>query len=212
MLQRNVRVIKPTIKSRFTAALIVCIGMLGCSRQASVVVLPEDDEWREGDLVLRGGESMESWAVKHQSSSIYSHIGMLHYDSLLGEWQVVHAVPGEDQPEYLKKESVTQFFRPDRAQCGAWLRLRCNDTIAQQAVQYALRKVEQHVLFDEQYLLEDTTRLYCTELIWRSYLAQGIDVSGGRRTDVPSLCSKEGKCIFPSDIEKSETTLFVKPF
>jgi Orthopoxvirus protein of unknown function (DUF830). len=212
MLQRNVQVIKFTIKSRFVAALIVGICMLGCGRRAPVEMLVESEGWRDGDLVLRGGESMESWAVMRQSRSIYSHIGMLHYDSLAGEWHVVHAVPGEDEPEYLKTEAVTQFFRPDRAQCGAWIRVNCSDSIARQAVKYALRKVEQRVIFDEQYLLQDTTRLYCTELIWCSYLAQGIDVSSGRRTSVPVLCSKEGECIFPSDIEQSGTTLFVKPF
>ena len=167
-------------------------------------------EWREGDLVFRCGWGMESRMVTAQGRSVYSHVGILHYDSARQEWQVVHAVPGEEMPEYVKTEPVTRFFSPERTMCGAWGRINCSDSIARQAVAYALTKVADHYEFDNQYLLEDTTQLYCTELVWQSYLHQGIDVTSGRRQDVPTFFCKEGKCIFPNDIEKSEATLFVK--
>ena len=61
------------------------------------------------------------------------------------------------------------------------------------------------------YQLSDTTSLYCTELVWRAYLHQGIDLSDGQRHDVPLMVSGDGECIFPSDIEESEQVLYVKP-
>lgn len=211
---RSVQVIKYLNKSRFVAALIVYIGMAmsACHSTVSRVEVSGQDEWREGDLVLRCGNGMESRVVTQRSHSIYSHIGLLHYDSLCGEWQVVHAVPGEDEPEYMKAEPIDLFFCPERAKNGAWLRVRCNDSVAREAVRYALTKVDKHILFDNDYLLEDSTCLYCTELVWRAFMAQGIDLSNGRRHSLPTVFSKEGEAIFPSDIEQSETTLFVKHF
>lgn len=210
MLLHSVPVINHHKKSRFAAALFVSLCLLGCVRQQ--VVHYETDGWREGDLVLRSGYGVESRAVMTQGSSHYSHVGLLHYDSLRGEWMVVHAVPGEEEPEYIKAEPLSLFFSPDRSRRGAWLRVDCNEETASKAVQYALDKVAQQVLFDNDYSLADTTQLYCTELVWRAFLAQGVDISGGHRHTAPIFFCKEGEGIFPSDIEQSETTLFVKHF
>lgn len=214
MLPHSEQVIKYLNKSRLIAALIVCVCIAagGCNSRRESVIVTGQDEWREGDLVLRCGNGVESRAVTQSSHSMYSHIGLLHYDSLQNEWQVVHAVPGEDEPEYVKKEPVSAFFAPMRACRGAWLRIDCSDSVAREAVRYALGKAEEKVLFDNSYSLADTTQLYCTELVWRAYGAQGIDISGGRRNIAPVLFCKEGEGIFPQNIVQSETTLFVKPF
>jgi hypothetical protein len=217
MPQRNVPVINHHKKDRLTAAFLVfvCIltaGGLTACRKASkqgVDYSSAQHEWREGDIVFRCGYGVESKAVTMRTSSDYSHVGLLHYDSLKGEWQVIHAVPGEEEPEYVKSEPVSVFFSPERAGCGAWMRVDCSDSVARQAVQYALNKVAQQVLFDNDYLLDDSTQLYCTELIWRAYQTQCIDVTGGQIEPVPTLFSREGRAIFPSNIERSETTLFM---
>ena len=124
---------------------------------------------------------------------------------------MIHAVPGEDEPEYLKAEPIAVFYGTERARIGAWLRVNCSDSLARLTTTYALQKVSDSVLFDNSYLLEDTTQLYCTELVWRSYLSVGIDVSGGNRHDVTRFFSAEGECLLPSDIEMSNTTLYVNP-
>ncbi|MBR6116014.1 MAG: hypothetical protein IKP93_00895 [Paludibacteraceae bacterium] len=197
-----------------------CIAWLcllsACHRPATTAV-----EWtgregfRDGDLVLRCGHGLESQAVTYQSGSTYSHIGILLYDSLQGELLVLHAVPGEakrGEPEYLKREPLSEFFAPTRANVGAWMRINCPDSIARKAADYALQKVRDSVVFDNDYLLQDTTQLYCTELVWRAYLRQGIDISDGVRSDAPRTFCREQECIFPSDIIKSKTTLFINPF
>ena len=198
---------------RIVLILVSSVLLSACSgKQTSVAIdLSDSTQWREGDIALRCGWGMESRAVTAKGQSTYSHAGMLHYDSTNGIWQVLHAVPGEDEPEYLKAEPLSVFYCHERARSGAWLRVDCSDSIARQATQYALWKIEQHVLFDNDYLLEDTTMLYCTELVWQSYRTVGIDVSGGNRHDVTRFFCTEGECIFPSDLEKSNTTLYVKP-
>lgn len=217
MLQRNVPITNQSIKSRLTAALFVTIITLltACGptvRHVSEVIVEGQQAWRTGDIVLRCGYGVESTVVTTRSQSSYSHIGMLYYDTHDSTWMVIHVVPGEDKPEYVKKESVYDYFSSMRAQTGAWLRVECSDSIAAKAAEYVHNKWKEKILFDNQYLLSDSTQLYCTELIWRAYNKQGIDITNGRRHSVPSMFSDDGSCIFPSDIEKSENTLFVKPF
>lgn len=212
---RNVRTTNNR-KSRLTAALFVlmCTILPACSgkqKPVEIIDLSDSIEWRDGDIALRCGWGMESRAVTTKGHSTYSHSGLLHYNSQSWTWEVIHAVPSEDNPEYLKAEPLSVFYGKERAKCGAWLRVDCSDSIAHQAVEYALRKVNEKILFDNAYLLEDTTTLYCTELIWRSFLTVGIDVSGGNRHSAPRLICAEEECIFPSDLEKSVTTLYVKP-
>ncbi|MBP5376136.1 MAG: hypothetical protein J6Y38_07385 [Bacteroidaceae bacterium] len=186
-----------------------------CTERQEIVVLTGLEDFREGDLVFRCGFGAESRVVADASHSTYSHIGILHYDSLTAQWMVIHAVPGEtvaDDREYLKSEPVKVFYAADRAFRGAWARVDCADSIAIAATQYALQKVEEQVEFDNDYQLSDTTQLYCTELVWQAYCHQGIDLSDQKRHEVPVFVCKDGECIFPSDIEKSTKIIYVKPF
>jgi uncharacterized protein YycO len=195
--------------------LLMALLLCGCTRYQEKVVLTGQDEFREGDLVLRCGNGAESRVVTEASNSIYSHIGILHYDTLQAQWMVIHAVPGEAErgvPEYLKCELLSDFYAADRAVRGAWMRVDCSDSIAAKATRYALRKVEERVEFDNDYLLSDTLQIYCTELVWQAYLHQGIDLSEGHRHEVPSLFSQDGECIFPCDIETSSKIKYVQPF
>lgn len=172
-----------------------------------------EEEFRDGDLVLRCGNGLESVAVTLGSKSEYSHIGILLYDSKEGVWHVIHAVPKEVPngcPEYIKNEPIGEFYSPERAIKGAWLRIKCPDETARKAALYCLQKYEEHVTFDNDYLLLDTTQMYCSELVWQAYLHQGIDVSDGVRHYIPRIISGEGKCIYPNDIENGSNTLYVK--
>ena len=195
--------------------LLTALLLCGCAERRDIVEVTGQEDFREGDLVLRCGYGAESKVVTEASQSIYSHIGILHYDTPTAQWQVLHAVPGEaeqGEPEWLKAESISEFYASDRASCGAWMRVDCPDSIAAAAARYALQKVEEQVAFDNDYLLSDTTQIYCTELVWQAYLHQGIDLSDGHRHEVPNIFSADGACIFPCDIEKSSYIIFVQPF
>lgn len=197
--------------------MVLLAGLLlaGCHGTQEQVLLTGAEDFRDGDMVLRCGTGAESRLIVQRSNATYSHIGILQYDSLAGEWTVIHAVPGENapgEPEYIKRETLADFFAPINAQRGAWMRIDCADEAARRAAEYCRRKADEHVLFDNDYLLEDTTELYCCELVWRAYLNEGIDISDGQRFEVPTVICKEGECIFPGNIENSKNTLFVKQF
>lgn len=211
-LARNM---KKLTKSLFTHGLVLLsILMVECTMRHETVVLTGQEDFREGDLIFRCGYGAESKVVTAASQSVYSHIGLLHYDEASGEWMAVHAVPGEapaGEKEVLKAEPLHEFFASERAEKGAWARVNCPDSVAAAAVAYALDKVAQQVEFDNDYSLNDTTSLYCTELVWQAYLHQGIELGDGQRHDVPTVVCKEGDCLFPSDIEKCSNIIFVQP-
>lgn len=189
--------------------------LTNCHKPGTAVEVTGQEDFREGDLVFRCGLGAESRFVTTVSNSAYSHIGILHFDSLHNEWQVIHAVPGEagkGEPDRVKCESLADFFHPDRAKRGAWARVNCPDSMATAATRYAWQKALRGVEFDHDYTLADTNRLYCTELIYQSYRQQGLDVTNGLRHGALSFFSKDSVTIFPSDIIESGQLLTVTPF
>lgn len=191
----------------FTLIALFSALVCGCSERKTFTVSEETKvQFRDGDLLFRCGSGMESKAVTSASGAVYSHVGILLFDSVKGEWMVVHAVPGESpkgEPDKLKVESLAEFFDASRAECGAWARVECDDETARSASRYAKMKADEGIEFDDDYQLADSTRLYCTELVWRAYLQVGVDVSEGRREAMPPFVGKEPTCIFPSTIAES---------
>lgn len=178
----------------------------GCAHKSKGVqscsVLYDTSSLRNGDLLFRNGHGYESRVVTNLSAGNFSHIGIAYHDGK--QWCVLHAVPGEaakGEPEYLKCEPVGEFFRPDRAKAGAHARIDCDDSIADAATQHALQIVRRKVLFDHQYDLEDSSSLYCTELVRLVYADCGIDLCEDRWHRIP--LQAKGPVIFPEDIWNS---------
>ena len=150
--------------------LVVFWGCTSKSQTASIAsVVINTDILQEGDLVFRRGHGMESEVViALDKIGAYSHIGIVVKDSVKG-WQIVHAVPGEQEsakdPDYVKMEDISLFFRKDRAICGAIMRLKGEAQKCKNASLRAQQLCNQQVLFDHSYNIEDTTKMYCTELI-----------------------------------------------
>ena len=128
-------------------------------------------------------------------------------------WCVIHAVPGEaeeGEPEVLKCESIAEFYRCDRAKAGACARVHCADSLADAAARHAMRLVERRVEFDNDYDLEDSSQLYCTELVRLVYADCGVDLCEERRHKAPIIA--KGEVIYPEDIWKSPFIIQKKEF
>ena len=195
-------------------AIALCAVALSCTRNPDAGGKIRDDlpldKLRDGDLLFRCGTSTESQVVigADKNDGVYSHVGIAISDG--GAWRVVHAVPGEssDGVDRVKVEPADSFFLTTRAVHGAAMRLQgCEAMAARSAAQWALSK--KGVEFDDDYNWDDSTRLYCTELIQRAYATVGVDMSGGRTTRV-SLPFFKGDVVFPSDIQRNDslTTIF----
>lgn len=163
------------------------------------------DSLRDGDLVFRRGIGIVSQAViTADKGGSYSHIGIVVKED--STWKVVHAVPGEPDykgdPDRIKMDDIATFFHKERAKTGALMRLSADSILCYRAARHAVRLYRSNILFDHQYDLSDTLRMYCTELIDYVYKQQGIDLSEGRisRINVPGLT---GNYLLPTDIQQS---------
>lgn len=161
--------------------------------------------FQEGDLVFRRGTGWTSRVVlAADRSGAYSHVGILK--RMDGKWCVIHAVPGE--PDFrgdrdrVKLEGVERFFARDRAANGAVMRVSDAPEEALQAAEKALALFRAGMLFDHEYDLADTTKMYCTELIDYVYKREGVDLSEGRRSKI-NIPLFNGYYLLPSDIVQS---------
>ncbi len=201
----------------WTAALLfcsmLCLTASSCSGSGNSddAVQYDTTVLRNGDLLFRNGCGYESKVVTNLSSGSYSHIG-LAYRTPSG-WCVIHAVPGEaekGEPEYLKCEPIGEFYRIDRAKAGACARVECSDSVAEAAAHHALQLVERRVVFDNDYDLDDSSQLYCTELIRLVYAACGVDLCEERWHKAPIIA--KGSVIYPEDIWQSPLLIHKKEF
>ena len=181
-----------------TAAVLITLATAAC---AAILILRHrhndcDDvtvpplpfsELRDGDLAFRTGRGNYSTILsmkKHHPDTIYfSHTGLV-VDIGGGRWRVIHAVPNE--PEFkgdadrVKMETLEEFFAPRKASHGALI--HTGTVFPRHLVDTAISYVDRKVRFDSQYMLSDSSKLYCTEFIWRLYKKTGIDLSEGRRS------------------------------
>ena len=185
------------------ALLIVVMSCSNNPHKSRTQVVYDTTELRNGDLLFRNGIGYESHVVTGLSDGKFSHIGIAYHDGR--QWNVIHAVPGENEEgdlEYLKCEPISDFYCHYRARLGGSARVSCTDSIANLIAEKALHIVNRKVVFDNDYDINDTSKLYCTELVRLVYLAQHIDLCEDRWHRIPILNTK-GHVIFPEDIWNS---------
>ena len=159
-------------------------------------------EIEEGDLAFRCGRGVFSRIVTSaEEEGVYSHVGVVVRDE--GRWKVAHAVPAE--PDYkgdfdrVKLEDIEVFFATDRAWSGCLVRPGVSDPERMSAE--AIRAARDSVAFDGGYDLADSSKVYCTEFVWRLYLHDGKDLSEGRRRYIRVL-GVNGDVILPEHLLK----------
>ena len=196
-----------------TWMMLALLALLGCQQEQERSIMPEDCELRTGDIVFRrGGSATSNVVLLADRSGQYSHVGIV-VDSA-GVMMVVHAVPGEPEyegdPDRVKMETPSRFFSSLNACKGEVC--RTHDSIAaRQAAAAALAFYQKGMLFDHDYDSEDTTQLYCTQLVIEAYRKAGIQLTGPptHSYDLPLLkCT----CWLPSDIYQSEEIYSVRFF
>lgn len=202
--------------SNFTnLSIIIIVLFAACSPQSEAAADISGIDFAEGDLVFRRGLGAKSRAVIiADPEGIYSHSGIVvKFDSA---FMIVHIAPGErengETEDCIKMESPKQFFSTDRTQRGAVYRLRDSLDIRSIAARQAVRLWHKGVLFDHDYALEDSTKMYCTELVWYIYQLAGKDVTNGKRSEVANMPVFSGSFIFPSDIYNNENSSLIYKF
>lgn len=168
----------------------------------------------DGDLVFRRGTGLLSHVVTSASKDgVYSHIGILK--KIGNEWFVIHAVPDEPDIEgdsdRVKIDSLSRFFMSDRAVRGMIARITEDTLVASKAACTACEMARQGILFDHDYNLADTSRMYCSELVEFAYRKAGICLSEGRRTQI-HVPAMGGTYLMPDDIAHNRKLKIIYSF
>lgn len=205
------------IIAKCSIVLLVALIIVGCgagngSSSADFELLQR--ELRDGDLLFRRGIGVMGRAVvAADDGGKYSHVGIaVRSDS---GWCVVHAVP--DEPDFkgdfdrVKCEPIESFYGEFRAANGAVYRSDLSNEMVEVIIDNALRLSSEKRRFDHDYCLEDTTEMYCTELVEYLYGRCGVSISEGRRTYV-NFPSMTGYYIMPSDLIRNEKLTFIYSF
>jgi hypothetical protein len=141
----------------------------------------EIPELCEGDLVFRKGRSLVSRVVlMNDRGSAYSHVGIVAFKD--GEPLIVHAVTGEPDEsgdEKVKCDTPTDFLDAEKASLFAVFRLAEDEKhLAKMAAQKAMAYYTMGLPFDKSFDFRSEDKLYCTELVWKAYLAAGVNLTG----------------------------------
>ena len=149
---------------------------------------------QDGDIVLRKGNSIESETVSLvDGNSKYSHIGIIALQDNIP--YVIHIVPDSlnSTVDYCLYQELTTFFAPKNARFGCVLRI--NETkkhYASKASKNAMKFYNKRIIFDKKYNMKSDSEMYCTELVWKAYHIDSLDIIEGNysASPIPFLTKK----------------------
>lgn len=197
------------LNNLFKLFLLVVLALsVRCSANHTVnnncVEIPVAD-FRPGDIVFRLGRTIQSNAIASQGAGGYSHIGILvEVDSVL---YVLHIEPSRQSSEKIKTEVLPEFFSSNQAVAGCVMRYSAISEPSKEVLaDYAKHLLDSDISFDHDYLLSDSSRMYCTELVERIYNRAGISLSQEKRIRLP--LAKE-PVILPSAIYENDSLVMI---
>lgn len=194
-------------KTLTPCVIIVLLSLMSCAPEKK----NRDYNYiNEGDILFRRGSSLTSRAVLLlDNEGIYSHIGIAV--KVNDKMMVAHAIPSDDEHDYVKVEEINEFFKPSNAVQGCVSRMSLNQSQKIKLNNKALSIVESKIPFDHDYDTASQDKLYCTEYIWEVFKAIDKDISCGKRQFVHVRFTKS-EAILPSHIFKNPHLLIVKSF
>lgn len=191
----------------------VCLFFLSCEHDKKDF-RTDESIYENGDIVFRLGDSSVSNAVMIADEySDYSHVGIIAYDQ--GIPVVIHACPDDVNTininNSIKKDRINEFFSNGNALNGAIYRIN-DKKKAVQAANEALRMYNEGIKFDFNFDANDTTEMYCTELIEFVFGKSGVSLSDNKRHHVNMPGINIDDCIFISDLTSSDKLQIIDSF
>lgn len=182
----------------------VCL-LLSCTKNKSDLKT-DLSLYENGDIVFRQGNSSVSNAVLvADEKADYSHVGIV---VLVNEVPfVIHACPPEiesfNSDNKIKMDSISVFFSTQYALHGALYRF-CDNNIAEKTSENAIQLYNDSISFDYNFDSNDSTEMYCTELVDFVYKKQNVALSGNIRHHVCIPGMNIENCILISDLQNSD--------
>ncbi|MBW6497879.1 MAG: hypothetical protein K0B09_05805 [Bacteroidales bacterium] len=143
-----------------------------------------------GDIILRQGFGVVSQAISEflNEEIRVSHVALLSKD-FKGEWQVIQSISQRvSEVDGVQQQALTSFVSESETNSIVVVRFRGyeNDPGLNMRIEQAAKDyLQQQIPFDHSFSLEDTTRFFCSELIWRLFLDEaGVDIFEKMNKDV----------------------------
>jgi hypothetical protein len=153
----------------FICAIIV--GMYHWFQTGSTKKFTTHSLLKNGDLVLRRGKSMESFAVYiFDKNRDYSHIGIVAIDN--NKPYIIHIVP--DKPDMVRKDTPEEFLSDENASHFLILRPDFSQQELKSVANSALQFYTDKLIFDNNYSIQSDSALYCTELVIKAFKKNNI--------------------------------------
>lgn len=147
---------------------------------------------KEGDIIFRKGTSAESYTVlmaQNNSNQKYSHVGIIHFNQQ-NLPMVIHAAPSSKKElNRVKLETIDTFWSTKNAIAGKICRKQLTPDQKATIQKHLISIIQNNVEFDDAYDLKDTSKLYCTELLYHAFKKAGIDITNGH-TDTLQVIKK----------------------
>lgn len=153
--------------------------------------------FESGDIILRQGTSFVSSFIARSfpGSHGMSHCGILVEDN--GVWKVIHSISGQiSECDGIRIENANSFIKNASENQVVLVKPKFiidKSEITANAWTYLKRKTT----FDHDFNLNDTSKLYCSELVRAVYLDAGADdvftyknITGKRIIDLTSFFNK----------------------
>lgn len=194
--------------------IFILITICSACRKSKEDALADKDGIEPGDVVFRLGDSPESNAIMvADPMADYSHVGIVV--NRKGKNMVIHACPTDHfeitDSNCVRMDSPETFFSNRNCLQGAIYRC-ANPDVAAEAAKQAIAFWEKRVPFDYNFEADDTTALYCTELVETAFKNAGLSLTDGKRHDVDIPGTFIPDCILVSDIQKSDKLKLVSSF
>lgn len=135
----------------------------------------EAGQLSDGDLVFRTGRDLMSRLVLSQGDAPrFSHVGIIV--KIEGGMFVVHAIPGDAKfSGGVVIEPLSIFASRENASDIGFYRVKALKRCSRKEIrEYVLQQIGKP--FDYTFLLSESCRMYCTELVLKSFASAGIDV------------------------------------
>lgn len=143
-----------------------------------------------GDLILRQGFGVVSQAIRDflDEDIRVSHVALLSRDSI-GNWQVIQSISERvSQADGMQAQDLQSFIRESETNSLVVVRFKGyarDQGLNLRVEQAALEYLDQQIPFDHGFSLDDSTRFFCSELVWRLFLEEaGVDVFGKMNKEV----------------------------
>jgi uncharacterized protein YycO len=196
--------------SLFFFLLAIC----SACKKSKEEILKDADHLHPGDVVFRLGDSSESNAIMvADSEADYSHVGIAV--CCHGKMKIIHACPSDhfeiNVNNYIRLDSPDAFF--DNKVCLQGAVYRCpNSDIAVKAADVAKELYEKKIPFDFNFDINDTTAMYCTELIDFAFKKAGVSLTDNKLHDVDIPGTFVPNCLLISDLQKSDKLEIISSF